>query len=93
MGITGLTHDEVLELDRRHAIYVAEDIAAATEPTDRRIVYRGYVITYDPPPIPDRRWDWQFQHEQFCGEGDERNGQAASLTDAMCEIDMIEDEA
>jgi hypothetical protein len=61
-----------------------------TELVDQRITYRGYVITYDPPPIPDRRWDWQFQHEQFCGDGDERNGQAASLTDAMYAIDEIE---
>lgn len=64
------------------------------EPTDERITYRGYVITYDAPPIPDRRWDWHFVHENYDGapdSGDHRHGDAASLTDAMCEIDLIED--
>lgn len=69
---------------------VAEDLAVATEPTDQRITYRGYLITYDPPPIPDRRYDWHFQHEHFCGPGDNRNGHAASLDDCMCEIDLLE---
>jgi len=82
--------------DHRDATVVAEDIVAATEPTDQRITYRGYVITYDPPPIPDRRWDWQFQHEQFDGAEDSRDnryGQAASLTDCFCAIDEVEDGA
>ena len=66
----------------------------AIEPTDQRISYRGYVITYDPPPVPVREWDWHFVHEQFDGApdaGDYRCGDAASLTDCMCEIDLIED--
>lgn len=72
----------------------AEDYLVA-EPDDQRITYRGYVVTYDPPPIPDRRWDWHFAHEQFDGApdaGDRRHGDAASLTDAMHEIDSIEDD-
>lgn len=68
----------------------SEDFLVA-EPTDQRTTYRGYVITYDPPPIPDRRWDWHFQHKEFDGApdgGDHRYGEAASVTDCMNEIDQ-----
>jgi hypothetical protein len=51
------------------------------------ISYRGYVIYYDPPPIPDRRYDWHFYHRHYDGEGDPRHGDAASLGAAMAEID------
>jgi hypothetical protein len=54
--------------------------------------YRGYRITFDPPPIPDRRFDWHFAHEQFDGapdSGDNRSGHAASLADCIREIDLM----
>jgi hypothetical protein len=64
---------------------------------DEAVTYRGYRIHYDPPPIPDRRFDWHFAHENFDGApdaGDHRHGDAASLEEAKAEIDdMIEDEA
>ena len=53
--------------------------------------YRGYVIEYDPPPIPVRLHDWTFAHEEFDGapdSGDMRAGTAASLEDAKREIDL-----
>lgn len=69
--------------------------AVEMEPFDEVLTYRGYTIRYDPPPIPDRRWDWQFQHDQFDGaedSGDRRYGQAASPQDCMYAIDEIEDD-
>ncbi|MCP4169957.1 MAG: hypothetical protein GY758_04190 [Fuerstiella sp.] len=56
--------------------------------------YRGYTITYDPPPIPIRAHDWQFAHDEYDGPEDTRIGYAKSLTDAMHEVDeqIAEDE-
>lgn len=62
--------------------------------------YRGYRITYDPKPIPDRRWDWDFVHEDYDGApnypgdgpGDHRCGNAASVEACRAEIDMLEDD-
>jgi len=58
----------------------------------RSVEYRGYTITYDPPPIPDRRHDYSFVHHDYTGPGDYRHGTAASIEDAEREIDMIYDE-
>lgn len=66
--------------------------------------YRGYTISYDPPPIPDRRWDWQWSSENFDAEQESDGtwhsnglcGQSASLEQAKADIDEqiaeIEDE-
>ena len=55
--------------------------------------YRYYIIEYDPPPIPNRRHDWQFWHEDYDGPEDSRHGSADSCSDAMSQIDdMIEEE-
>jgi hypothetical protein len=51
--------------------------------------YRGYVITYDPPAIPIRHWDWQYAHEAYDGPEDGRCGAAASLEDAKQQIDDL----
>lgn len=53
--------------------------------------HRGWRIDYDPPPIPDRRWDWAFSHPDYDGPGDPRFGQAATLEAAKAEIDSYED--
>ena len=50
--------------------------------------YRGYVIEYDPPPIPVRIHDWSFVHEDYDGPEDGRCGTAATLWDAKREIDF-----
>jgi hypothetical protein len=60
--------------------------------TDDRF-YRGYHIEYDPPPIPDRRFDYGFSHVEYGGPGDPRCGRARSVEEAKSEIDMLyEDE-
>ncbi|MCP4782787.1 MAG: helix-turn-helix domain-containing protein [Fuerstiella sp.] len=51
--------------------------------------YRGYSITYNPPPIPTRKLDYQYA----CWDGD-HYGAAASMEAAKAEIDeQLEDEA
>ena len=53
---------------------------------------RGYHILYDPPPIPDRRWDWRFWHDDYDGAEDahdHRAGYAPSLSEAKREIDEL----
>ncbi len=56
--------------------------------------YRGYTISHDPKPIPDRSADFDFSHEDFDGapdSGDNRCGTAGSLKDACSQIDgMLE---
>jgi len=56
--------------------------------------YRGYIITYNPPPIPWRGADWQYYHEDFDGPGDERRGCCMTLQGCRADIDeLILDEA
>lgn len=56
------------------------------------IIYRGYRIYFDPPPIPIRSCDWHFVHSDYDGPEDRRGGHAASEQDCRDEIDMIEDD-
>jgi len=56
------------------------------------IEYRGYKISYNPPPIPVTTMDWQFVHSEYDGPGDQRHGHAATIEAAMREIDDIEDD-
>jgi hypothetical protein len=57
--------------------------------------HRGYTITYDAKPIPDRRYDYGFAHEDFDGapidsEGppaDSRYGYGESIDDCKRQID------
>jgi len=54
--------------------------------------YRGYTLSLDPKPIPDRSHDWDFSHEDFDGapdSGDNRCGTAETLADACEQIDDI----
>lgn len=56
--------------------------------------YRGYTIWYDPPPIPDRQFDWHYQHENFDGAPDahdDRFGHEASLAACRAAIDAALD--
>lgn len=52
-------------------------------------LYRDYKISYDPPPVPTRAWDYQFAHVDYDGPGDNRCGTATSLEDAKRQIDEI----
>ena len=54
------------------------------------LTYRGFHITYDPPPIPLRNSDWQYWHDDYDGAddaNDDRHGSAKSLNDCRDEID------
>ncbi len=56
--------------------------------------YRGYTISRDPKPIPDRRHDWDFWHDDYDGApewNDPRCGTAASVRECRIEIDELED--
>ena len=54
--------------------------------------YRGYTIRYDPPPIPARSFDWRYEADGYDGapdSHDKRHGEAASLHEAMEQIDEM----
>lgn len=53
------------------------------------MTYRDYKISYDPPPVPTRAWDYQFAHVDYDGPGDCRCGTAPSLEEAKRQIDEI----
>lgn len=62
---------------------------------EERTLYRGFVIKYDPPPIPDRQFDWRYEHESFDGApdaGDRRYGHCPSLAECKHEIDEYYDD-
>ena len=67
-------------------------MAAATEDKTVEHKYRGYTITYNPPPIPIRTCDWQFVHDSYDGPEDGRCGTAQSLAYAKELIDEWEDD-
>lgn len=56
------------------------------------IEYRGYRISYDPPPIPTRNCDWQWSHRDYDGEGDPRHGFSPSEQQAKADIDELIEE-
>ncbi len=51
------------------------------------ILYRGYLIDRDPPPIPDRRHDWRWVHRDYDGPEDGRCGTSPSLLMALLDIE------
>jgi len=55
------------------------------------VTYRGFVITYDPPPIPYRGADYRWTHPDYAGPGDRRHGCAASLAAAHADIDAADE--
>lgn len=62
---------------------------------EQRIEYRGFIITYDPPPIPTRAYDWQWMHDDYDGAPDsvdDRAGRSASLEAAKADVDEWWDE-
>ncbi len=58
------------------------------------IIPVGWTITYNPKPIPDRKFDYDFYHEDYDGveDGNKLAGAAASIEDAIEQIAEIEDE-
>ncbi len=58
------------------------------------VYYRAYKITFNPKPIPDRRHDWDFEHEDYDGapdSGDTRAGSAETIWDCLQAINGIEE--
>ena len=56
--------------------------------------YGSWTIEYDPKPIPTRKFDYSFWHDDYDGAPDSfdnRAGTAASIDEAKLEIDIIED--
>ena len=73
---------------------IARDVRGENliEAEPQRQEYRGYIITYDPPPIPTRSCDWQFYHEDFDGAPDAfdyRSGFARTAQECRDEIDAL----
>lgn len=58
-----------------------------TETTRDKIIYRGFWINYDPPPIPARNCDWEAIHPDYDGPGDNRYFRAASEAAVCREVD------
>ena len=56
------------------------------------MIYRNFEITYDPPPIPMRGFDYTFSHVDFDGPEDHRCGVAGSIYEAKAFIDEIIEE-
>ncbi len=67
----------------------SEPIVKYDLPSHKCILYRGYNIVHDPPPIPIRACDWQYAHNGYDGPEDGRCGTAASLADAKEYIDEL----
>jgi len=45
--------------------------------------YGDWDIYYDPPPIPDRSYDYSFMHKNLDGPGDNRYGYGESIHDCI----------
>lgn len=87
--IAGLKHEADHQVTRALALI---DAALTAAPV-KEVRYGRWMISYEPPPIPTRNCDWQFVHDDYDGPEDRRAGHAASIAQAMAEIDLIEEEA
>ena len=57
------------------------------------IQYKNYIITYDIKPVPDRDFDWNFEHDDYDGGSrDPRCGYGSSIEDVKKQIDELENE-
>lgn len=80
---------------RKPTLYVVED-AREDEPgftavraiRPRPLMYRGFEIYFDPPPIPTRACDWHYVHKDYDGPEDNRCGSGASFREC---VDLIND--
>lgn len=52
----------------------------------------GWNFEYNPKPIPDFRFDWDFWHEEYCPDNG-LCGNGASIEDCLAQINEIEAEA
>jgi len=56
------------------------------------VIYKNYIIICDRKPIPDRDFDFSFEHIDYDGPEDHRCGHASSYENAVKQIDEIEEE-
>lgn len=54
--------------------------------------YRGWLVRYDPPPIPVRDFDWTATHPDYDGEGDNRHVFGKDLHDLKRAVRVWEQE-
>ena len=54
--------------------------------------YAGWTITHDPKPIPDRRFDYDFVHDNYDGTDYSSHlcGNASSLEECLELIEEVE---
>ena len=53
------------------------------------MIYRDYIIEYDPLPIPIYTMDWSYCHKDYDGPGDNRHGRAKDEESAKHEVDLL----
>lgn len=81
---------------RRHEIMMPDgpdyrqEIDGRTRHVYQRRLYRGYWISYSPPPAPTKLV-WSFVHDDY-DLGDPRHGDGESVVDCCGRIDELEDE-
>jgi hypothetical protein len=51
--------------------------------------YKGWSIEYNPKPIPDRGFDYDYWSDDYDGEND-LSGSTSSVKEAKLEIDELE---
>ena len=51
--------------------------------------YREFTISHNPKPIPSRKHDWDWCHNDYDGPGDNRCGTSGSVRDAYQRIDDL----
>lgn len=57
---------------------------------DAPVIPTGWNISHNPKPIPDRRFDYDFWHDNYDGDANSLAGTAASYADAIAQIKEIE---
>jgi hypothetical protein len=87
--LSGLQHEADFQMTRALALV---DSALNASPVTQ-VRYGRWMICFAPPPIPTRKCDWQFVHDDYDGAPDahdNRAGHAGSIAQAMAEIDERE---
>ena len=87
--IAGLLHEADHQMTRALGLI---DAALSASPV-KEVRYGRWMISYDPPLASTGRCDWTYRHDDQSGIEDRRCGVAASIAQAMSEIDAKEEEA
>jgi len=83
---TGTTDQEFIAYLGRMVIFRLEMEMNALE-RETGCAYKGWTITYNPKPIPDRLNDYDATHDEYCGPPDDRCFTAKSFADARSQIE------